>query len=518
MQLDPVRLEELGLRRQPFPEDALLHDHTLQTRTNRIIELLKTSSGTVLVTGPVGVGVSRLVLQVEGTDDSSLRLLTIDGEAHPTPDDICHACLEAFDLPPAPATSGPKLLDYVADWLDSLAQASDRPALLVDNAHDLSEQTLDALLSMQEGEDEDYIGPALLLAGAPELEERVARLGELMDDDHFHVFRLEPWTRKQVAIYIEEGLERAGADEDAPAAELLDPDDIHLRSGGYPAQVRAACLQALNGPVQPQGGFIDRLALPSVTPIAQMPAALRNRQAVVIIIAGLLFLVVAAFTLLRDGGDRGPAEHELVLQPRPVPAQSSSPPERDRATDREVEAPEPAASELPSIPVPEEPTEPAADAERAEAEPESPPVPVEPTEAQPDTATTEAEPEEVQEPTADDAPTVAAEEEAEAAPHIGNTMARSGADWLASRPAERYTIQIVAAGNPDTLEAFVQDQSNRSALRIVPTQRDGQTWFVVVAGDYADRDAARSGLESLPSSQRDHGPWVRTFGSLATED
>lgn len=521
MQLDHERLAELGLRRQPFPENAALDDRALRSRIDRIIELLKISSGTVLVTGPIGVGVSRLVLKLEAISDAGLRLLTIDGESHPTPDDICHACLEAFDLPPAPATSGPRLLDYVADWLDSLAQASDRPVMLVDNAHELSEQALDALLSMQEGEDEDYIGPGLLLAGAPELEERVARMGELLDEDHFHLFRLEPWSERQVAAYIAAGLEQAGG-ADGPAAALLDPAEIHLRSGGYPAQVRAACLQALNGPVKPEGGFIDRLPLPSVTPIAQIPAPLRNRQAVVILVAGVLFLTVLAFTLLRGESEQDRQEQDLVLQPRPVPAQPT-----DDGSQAEADQPEPRVQqpaedrETPLLTTPDISPEPAPETDTPA------PVPPEPeAEERPVAESTPTQPEaDEPEPTDDAAPTTdAASAPAEASPpttegtaampDIANAMAREGADWLANRPSEHYTIQIVAAANPETLEAFVRDQPNRSALRLVPTKRNGEQWYVVVAGDYSNRETARSALDGLPSIQREHGPWVRTFGSL----
>lgn len=529
MHLDHARLAELGLQRQPFPESATLEDPEQRARIDDILRLLRESTSTVLVTGPIGVGVSRLLLQIEAESDTSLRLLTIDGEDKPTPDDICHTCLEAFDLPPAPVTSGPKLLDYVADWLDSLAQASDRPALLVDNAHHLGEQTLDALLSMQEGEEDDYIGPALLLAGAPDLEDRVARLGELLDEDHFHVFRLEPWTEEQVAAYIARGLEQAGGTQSA-AAELLDPEDIHLRSGGYPAQVRAACLQALSEPAQPQNGLIDRLPLPSVTPLANIPQNLRSRQGAVILITAVLFVIVVLFTLLRPGGqDTDLPEQELVLQPRPVPAQPSAAPPPEYPGTRQTpassaqtgaiaergEMPDP-AGELPTVASPSGDEEPVA--------PMQEPAPVQPEEdeglelverpaLQPEEPRQEETPPDPR-PAPAETVTAAPETDSLGATNLDHGLARQGVEWLAERPAGHYTIQIVAATNPDTLEAFVRDQSNVTSLRIVPTRRDGELWYVVVAGDYPDRDTARQGLDALPAEQREHGAWVRSFASL----
>ncbi|MCC5858646.1 MAG: SPOR domain-containing protein [Ectothiorhodospiraceae bacterium] len=532
MQLDNARLAELGLRRQPFPENETLDDTGQDAHVAEIVQLLRNSGDTVLLTGPVGVGVSRLLLQVEDACDGGLRPLVIDGESRPTPDDVCHMCLEAFDLPPAPATSGPKLLDYVADWLDSLAQASDRPVLLVDNAHLLGEQTLDALLSMQEGEEEDYIGPALLLAGTPDLEDRVARLGELLEDEHFHVVRLEPWTVDQVAAYIRKGLEQAGG-AGTPAAELLDPEEVHLRSGGYPAQVRAACLQMLNGPVEPDDGFLDRLPLPSITPLARIPANLRSRHGATILITAVLFLLVVLFTLLRPGSDE-PAlpEQELVLQPRPVPAQPAGPADEQRPDEAPAMGdPDQGRELLPAIPGEAAPPTPEPDPETLEEAPpptiaapgaseeQDPAVPDVAQPAEPETgrpepgetaAVPEAEPE---------APAAEATPEPETpADTAESAPVQDGATWLAARVPDHFTIQIVAAANRDTLEAFVRDQTNASALRIVPTMRDGQPWFVVIAGDYQDREAARSALESLPPGQREHGAWVRSFESLQTAD
>ena len=48
----------------------------------------------------------------------------------------------------------------------------------------------------------------------------------------------------------------------------------------------------------------------------------------------------------------------------------------------------------------------------------------------------------------------------------------------------------------------------------VQTQHQGEPWFVVLEGDYPDRDSAREAISSLPDTIQELGPWARAFGDL----
>ncbi len=525
MELDELQLRELGLARQPFDEDTSLQDPDIEARVGTILQLLQTGNRIVLVTGPIGVGVSQLLQDVEHNAGGVLRFLSLDGEDRLMPDDIAHACLEAFDLPPAPVASGPRLMGYVTDRLEALVQAGERPTLIVDNAHNLSPDTMAALLQLQGfSPDEDpRSGPSLLLAGAPDVEEALRET--LRDNDRAWVFHLEPWTVDQVAAYIDLGLERAGAMDDQ-AASLLDPEEIHAASGGYPAQVRAACIQALAAPRRrgragrrKAGSPLSALPQFSLSgfrlPQGMTATSLLSRRNGVIAAATVVVLALLLVLMLPSREDALP-EEELVVPPRPASVETERA-QREPEQDRDV----------PELVVgdggqPDQPTDDdvlAGDSTVPESEPDTVPIP-DLTEQRPEESVAETEPEPEQ---LVERPHVQAEQEARPQeaeqPSAGETAdaaapATGGDAWLESRRPGNYTIQLVAAYNPQTLAEFASSQANSLETQIVMTRRDGRDWYVVVSGDYADREQAREVLETLPAELRQQGAWVRTFESL----
>ncbi|MCH8506690.1 MAG: AAA family ATPase [Ectothiorhodospiraceae bacterium] len=527
MELDELQLRELGLDRQPFDEHTSLQDPDIEARVGTILQLLQTGNRIVLVTGPIGVGVSQLLQNVEHSAGGVLRFLSLDGEDRLTPDDIAHACLEAFDLPPAPVTSGPRLLAYIADRLEGLVQAGERPTLVVDNAHDLSTDAMDALLELQgiRPEGQTRSGPSLLLAGAPELENALQET--MRENDRGWVFQLEPWTVDQVAAYIDTGLERAG-DTDGRVTRLLDPEEIHALSGGYPAQVRAACIQALSSPrshraTRPAGGLLS--ALPAIRlPAfdltgARLPAAVFNARNGFVAGAAVVVLLLLV-VLLRPSGDDTLPEEDLVVPPRPTSVETEQ--RAERAPEQEEEA----TTSLDLSIGRDLQAGPSLDDDGHIAE--APPSETEPATApEPELAEDDAQEEQqstLEEEPEIERPQVRAEEDVQtdepAAPDTEEETATASVEaseddaWLESRSPERYTIQLVAAHNPQPLAEFVSSQANSLETRVVTTRRDGRDWYVVVTGDYAGRDQAREALEGLPSELRQQGAWVRTFDSL----
>jgi DamX protein len=46
------------------------------------------------------------------------------------------------------------------------------------------------------------------------------------------------------------------------------------------------------------------------------------------------------------------------------------------------------------------------------------------------------------------------------------------------------------------------------------TDRGGKPWFVLVYGDFSDRDAALKARAALPARLRQGGPWLREFAAI----
>ena len=80
-----------------------------------------------------------------------------------------------------------------------------------------------------------------------------------------------------------------------------------------------------------------------------------------------------------------------------------------------------------------------------------------------------------------------------------------------------YSLQIMSAGTLDSIEHFEREQPNQAQLYLYQTRRQGQPWFVLLAGNYPTREAARDAIGSLPEAQRLAGPWPRTLKSIQEE-
>lgn len=83
-----------------------------------------------------------------------------------------------------------------------------------------------------------------------------------------------------------------------------------------------------------------------------------------------------------------------------------------------------------------------------------------------------------------------------------------------SRPDSHYVLQIMAAQSRESLETFLKSQRNRDSIELVTLQRNGQDWFVLLQGDYENRQQARSSIASLPENQQKNGAWPRSISEI----
>ncbi len=526
MRLHEARLTELALNEQLFSSGTMPPDPIIAARLDLVVQLLQFGRDIVVITGPAGVGVRRLLTELELRPDTGLRPLMLDGRDRPTANDICQDCVKHFELPAASIKSGPPAVGRVAEGLDWLARTGERPALLVNHAGALDDATLEILLGLQNDDAREYLGPALLFAGEPELEHRLRTLTRRPAGmPRLQVFHLEPWTVEQVAQYVKQELGRAGG-VGGPVEALLDPEAIHLQSGGLPERVRAACQQSLAGAYPSPDGVFPR----------QSAGWTASRHATAVLATALLLSMVVMFFVLRPGEVPSPAEpNQVLLQPEPAPGEAPPGSGREPATEGDGELAGGAPDAIPDWRLRgKEGPDPRPDREApstpAEVDHEKPAAPIggimDPGWAPPPSARSLTAPDEAvsgAEPAAGapDRPpeaTAGVTSSTDAAPEDDSTgdagTAAGDGDWLADRPAGHYTVQLVAGHNPKALELFITNQAQGLSAQLLRTQRDGRDWYVVITGDYPDRARARAALEALPPELREEGAWIRTLGSL----
>lgn len=86
----------------------------------------------------------------------------------------------------------------------------------------------------------------------------------------------------------------------------------------------------------------------------------------------------------------------------------------------------------------------------------------------------------------------------------------------ATAPGKYYTLQLSGGTIPDELYRMARRHKLTNYV-VYETERSGQRWYVLVAGEYATLTAANQALKVLPAELRRNGPWVRSLRQVQNE-
>jgi DamX protein len=89
--------------------------------------------------------------------------------------------------------------------------------------------------------------------------------------------------------------------------------------------------------------------------------------------------------------------------------------------------------------------------------------------------------------------------------------------WIWSRNPANYAVQLAAARNEQLLETRMREMSLPGDMAVVQTLSRGQRWYVLIFGDFSNRESARRAIDDLPESLQRAKPWPRSFASLQEE-
>lgn len=88
------------------------------------------------------------------------------------------------------------------------------------------------------------------------------------------------------------------------------------------------------------------------------------------------------------------------------------------------------------------------------------------------------------------------------------------ASWLNEQPQEAYTIQLLGSRSESTAVKYVDKADASIELFYLASTYKGKPWFVVIAGVFPGKEAARAGLSKLPASMQKQQPWIRSIKGL----
>ena len=80
-----------------------------------------------------------------------------------------------------------------------------------------------------------------------------------------------------------------------------------------------------------------------------------------------------------------------------------------------------------------------------------------------------------------------------------------------------YVLQIMAISQLPKLRAFWASQPNKEHLRVYQTERNNKRLYILVEGFYADRGSALAAIPNLPTVQSKGGPWPKRLSEIRTD-
>lgn len=489
----------------------------------------------LVVTGPQGAGKTLLrQALVASTNKQSVQSVVVSARSANDAAGVLAQVAQSLNVAKAEV---PAILSQVVQ----LGLTGQEVYLLVDDAEQLGESALQALLELAAGTAEGR--PHVFLFGEPSL---IAGLDALeTEEERFHVIELQPYTEEETREYLEQRLEGAGRGIEVFTAEQV--ADIHQNSEGWPGNINQVARDTL---IEAMIASRSTAKRPSVG--FKMP------KKHVLALSAVVVVAVGAAVLMPKKGDQpatgAPAEQaQLPLgqgkpsnaqsnnggpaiefagssQPMPLPLVGQSQPvmrgplaestgmnegeESGPAGNTALQPPTvttiapPAGAEAGPAPTPAQPIQPSQTL--ASAQPVAPAhQSVAPAASKPVAPATKPVTE-----VATAKPAAPAAKPAEK-PATNPAAAPAGGGWYASQAPGNYVVQILGTSSEATAQAYVKAQGGD--YRYFKKNLQGKPLFVITYGNFSSRDAALNAIKALPAKVQAGKPWPRTVASVQQE-
>ena len=292
----PAYLASYGLTEAPFSsqqDDRFLY---LNTSLNERLELLKhyTQYGNLLllVTGERGIGKSSLKQRFINTAQEEWQICEIQSHTMMDASLLLRQVATGFNITEPPLEPA-VLFEVLSEQLEHMHQQSLVPILIVDDAHELPQDALQALLYLAEHHSDQHSTLRIILFCEPEIETMLEDPAiHSLKERVTHSMELPPLDEEQTAEYLRHRLAVAGLDGTSPFTPKL-VNKIFKASEGIPSKINEYAHQNLLDDSEPfisderdlDDDFIQNIS----------PFNLRN-----MVLAGLALAIVVSVLLFQD--------------------------------------------------------------------------------------------------------------------------------------------------------------------------------------------------------------------------
>ncbi|MBV7477996.1 AAA family ATPase [Pseudomonas sp. PDM31] len=473
----------------------------------------------LVVTGPQGSGKTLLrQALVASTNKQSVQSVVVSARGAGDAAGVLRQVAQALDV--AQADVGAILAQVV-----QLALTGQEVYLLVDDAEQLDESALEALMALAAGAPEGR--PHVFLFGESSL---IAQLDALhLEEERFHVIELQPYSEEETREYLDQRLEGAGRGIELFTADQI--SDIHESSEGWPGNInqvaRDAMIEAMiasrSAVKRPRMGFNmpkkHVLAISAVVVVAVAAAWLipgRNKAPTTGAPANEQAQLPLGEGQSQANGGAPAVEFAGNTQPMPLPLVGNSQPvmrgplaeAAGGITEGDDGVPLEGSSETPPTVTTTAPPSgvPAGPAPTPAAKPTPAPVQV---------ATAKPAPVPAAKPAPAPAKPAVAAAAAKPAEKPAPAAKAAGGTWYAGQAPGNYVVQILGTSSESAAQSFVKEQGGE--YRYFKKVLNGKPLYVITYGSFANRDAAVSAIKALPAKVQAGKPWPRTVASVQQE-
>ncbi len=467
--------QQLHLKYDPFdpgaPPRELFVGKDRQTLLTTILSELQETESLLAITGELGGGKSTFTRLLTAKMSKQTQVVIVQAGLF-------------MNLSQFMDEVNSKLLqDDSATFIDRLqvfAAEGKSLLLVVDDAHELAIEVLEQLWQLQA----EQSALRVLLLGEKQLNHLVEHSKPRKQRNDYKLLELLPLSSEDAFAYIEFKLTAAGFRQSLPLSggEL---GQLYNKSAGNPAKLDTLVREAL--------------AEKSVTPplrsaLAGLFAQTRLYWSVAAGLCVLLLLV-----LMLDGSsapaNTGVGNQQVRISVPTVPDSTRSAMTTEVTTANPNGDQEPAATTTPVAP-----SQPVALADNASG---SVTVPNSSPSSAPNASLNSASgaPE----------PAVASDTAAPSAPQANREQGdlTPFESAVLAAPADSYLVQMMGSRSRPAAEQFVSERLAGREAGVITSSFQGDPWYVVVLGVFADRQAAQSVLQALPASLRELNPWAR---------
>ena len=518
---DPFAPREPGFKFFPAQRKPVL---------GQLHHLARYSQLMLVVTGPLGSGKTLLrQALVASTNKQSVQSVVVSARGASDAASVLGQVAQSLEV------AQPEV-QAILSKVVQLALTGQEVYLLVDDAEQLDESALQALLELAAGVPEGR--PHVFLFGESSL---IAGLDELsIEEERFHVIELAPYSEEETREYLEQRLDGAGRGIEVFTREQI--VDIHEHSDGWPGTINQVARDTL----------IEAMIASRST--AKRPSmGLKMPKKHVLALSAVVVVAVAAALLMPKKGDKAPAEvpaaqAQLPLgegqpgaaqanngnpaiefsgssQPMPLPLVGQSQPvmreplaqaagmgdgeEGSPAGNTALQPGNPPTvttiappqgvpagpAPVPAQPIASAPVQPVAPAPKPVAtQPAKPVAPAKPAPVPTQVASAKPAAKPVEKPAA---------------------SGSAGGGWYAGQKPGNYVVQILGTSSEASAQAFVKAQGGD--YRYFKKNLQGKPLYVVTYGSFANRDAAVAAIKNLPAKVQAGKPWPRTVASVQQE-